>query len=176
MTIQGSSFLLLHPGVQGTRPATSEGAAVCVDWAASKPSLSSFTPGLACLFIREALYQTPSWGGHLALSFSRDLTCSWKRLPLNRTSFFYLLGSEPFLKILFIIEVMHASNRLKQYKAMLQKGWYVCMYVCTTLYNIYMYIYIYVSSQTAVTTHIWLLFNKNEIICNAICLFCRHKL
>lgn len=145
MTIQGSSFLLLHPGVQGTRPATSEDAAVCVDWAASKPSLSSSTPGLACHFIGEPLYQTPSWGGHFALSVSRDLTCSWKRFPLNRTSFFYLLGSEPFFKILFIIEVMHACNRLKQYKTMLQKGWYICMYVqlCTTYICIYTYMYLH---------------------------------
>lgn len=33
-------------------------------------------------------------------------------------------------------------------------------------YNIYMYVHIHVSSQTTVTTRIWLSF-KNEVLCNA---------
>ena len=40
---------------------------------------------------------------------------------------------------------MHAGNRLNQYKTMLGKEWYICMY--NFVQHIYMYVYMYVHRQ-----------------------------
>lgn len=67
--VQGRAFLILHTGVQGTRPDANEDAAASVDWPALKPRLSPI-PGC---FIVETVVPAPSWGGPLILSISCNL-------------------------------------------------------------------------------------------------------